>query len=98
MYLVCRKKFLVRHQPHRKVVSDRGFEFAELALELAACEFGLAAEFTGVEPQENQLEAPRWTGGKNWFPMSFTPSTGRLYLSMLEETAIYQLNTELRVY
>ena len=41
---------------------------------------------------------PRWTGGKNWFPMSFNPSTGRLYLSMLEETAIYQLNTELPVY
>ena len=30
--------------------------------------------------------------------MSFNPNTGRLYMSMLEETAIYQLNNELPVY
>jgi alcohol dehydrogenase (cytochrome c) len=41
---------------------------------------------------------PRWTGGKNWFPMAFNPNTQRLYFSMLEETAIYQLNKDLPVY
>jgi len=41
---------------------------------------------------------PRWTGGKNWMPMAFNPNTGRLYLPMHEETAIYQLNKELPVY
>ncbi|HKY21647.1 MAG TPA: PQQ-dependent dehydrogenase, methanol/ethanol family [Vicinamibacterales bacterium] len=41
---------------------------------------------------------PRWAGGKNWMPMAFNPKTGRLYLSMLEETAIYQLNKDLPVY
>jgi alcohol dehydrogenase (cytochrome c) len=41
---------------------------------------------------------PRWTGGKNWFPMSFNPNTGKLYMSMLEETAIYQLNADLPTY
>ncbi len=41
---------------------------------------------------------PRWTGGKNWFPMSFNPNTGKLYMSILEETAIYQLNADLPAY
>ena len=41
---------------------------------------------------------PRWTGGKNWFPMAFNPVSQRLYLSVLEETAIYQLNKDLPVY
>jgi alcohol dehydrogenase (cytochrome c) len=41
---------------------------------------------------------PRWTGGKNWMPMAFNPSTGRLYLAMLEEASVYQLNKELPVY
>ena len=41
---------------------------------------------------------PRWTGGKNWMPMAFNPNTGRLYLAMLEETSVYQLNKELPVY
>ena len=41
---------------------------------------------------------PRWTGGKNWMPMAFNPNTGRLYLPMLEETSIYQLNKDLPVY
>jgi alcohol dehydrogenase (cytochrome c) len=41
---------------------------------------------------------PRWTGGKNWMPMSFNPKTGQLYFAMLEETAIYQINKELPAY
>ena len=41
---------------------------------------------------------PRWTGGKNWMPMAFNPNTGRLYLAMLEEASVYQLNKELPVY
>ncbi len=41
---------------------------------------------------------PRWTGGKNWMPMAFNPSTERLYFSMLEETAIFQLNKDLPSY
>ena len=41
---------------------------------------------------------PRWTGGKNWMPMAFNPATERLYFSMLEETAIYQLNKDLPEY
>ena len=41
---------------------------------------------------------PRWTGGKNWHPMAFNPNTGKLYMSMHEETAIYQLNKDLPVY
>ena len=47
--------------------------------------------------EQVELE-PRWTGGKNWFPMAFNPNTQRLYFSMLEETAIYQLNKDLPVY
>jgi alcohol dehydrogenase (cytochrome c) len=35
---------------------------------------------------------PRWTGGKNWHPMAFNPNTGKLYMSMHEETAIFQLD------
>jgi len=41
---------------------------------------------------------PRWTGGKNWFPMAFNPNTGLLYLPMKEETAIYQINKERPAY
>lgn len=41
---------------------------------------------------------PRWTGGKNWHPMAFNPRTGKLYFSMHEETAIYQLNKDLPEY
>ena len=41
---------------------------------------------------------PRWTGGKNWMPMAFNPNTGRVYLAMLEETSVYQLNSKLPVY
>ena len=41
---------------------------------------------------------PRWTGGKNWMPMAFNPKTGRLYLPMLEEASIYQLNKDLPEY
>ena len=41
---------------------------------------------------------PRWTGGKNWMPMAFNPDTGRLYMAMLEETAIYQINKDIPVY
>jgi alcohol dehydrogenase (cytochrome c) len=41
---------------------------------------------------------PRWTGGKNWMPMAFNPNTGRLYLAMLEEASVYQLNKDLPVY
>jgi alcohol dehydrogenase (cytochrome c) len=47
--------------------------------------------------EQVELE-PRWTGGKNWMPMAFNPVTERLYFSMLEETAIYQLNKDLPVY
>ena len=41
---------------------------------------------------------PRWTGGKNWMPMAFNPKTERLYFSMLEETAIYQLDSAIPEY
>src|SRR5262245_22792209 len=41
---------------------------------------------------------PRWTGGKNWMPMAFNPKKGRIYLPMLEETSVYQLNKDLPVY
>ncbi len=41
---------------------------------------------------------PRWTGGKNWMPMSFNPTTGKLYFAMLEETSIYQLDKDMPVY
>jgi len=41
---------------------------------------------------------PRWTGGKNWFPMAFNPNTGLLYFPMKEETAIYQINKEMPAY
>jgi alcohol dehydrogenase (cytochrome c) len=37
---------------------------------------------------------PRWTGGKNWMPMAFNPNTGRLYLAMLDEAAVYQLKPQ----
>jgi alcohol dehydrogenase (cytochrome c) len=41
---------------------------------------------------------PRWTGGKNWFPMAFNPKTGLLYFPIKEETAIYQVNKEIPPY
>jgi len=41
---------------------------------------------------------PRWTGGKNWFPMTFNPKTQKLYFPMSEETSIYQLNKEMPAY
>jgi alcohol dehydrogenase (cytochrome c) len=41
---------------------------------------------------------PRWTGGKNWMPMAYNPNTERLYFSMLEETAIFQLNKDFPEY
>jgi alcohol dehydrogenase (cytochrome c) len=41
---------------------------------------------------------PRWTGGKNWMPMAFNPRNGRLYLPMLEEKSVYQLNKDMPVY
>src|SRR5882672_6691034 len=41
---------------------------------------------------------PRWTGGKNWFPMAFNPNTGLLYFPMKEEAAIYQINKERPAY
>ena len=47
--------------------------------------------------EQVELE-PRWTGGKNWMPMAFNPKTERLYFSMLEETAIYQLDSTIPEY
>ena len=47
---------------------------------------------------EKVVVEPRWTGGKNWMPMAFNPNTGKLYMSMLEEASIFQLNKELPVY
>ncbi|MGZ5091963.1 MAG: PQQ-dependent dehydrogenase, methanol/ethanol family [Burkholderiales bacterium] len=41
---------------------------------------------------------PRWTGGKNWFPMAFNPNTQKLYFPVKHETAIYQINKELPAY
>jgi alcohol dehydrogenase (cytochrome c) len=41
---------------------------------------------------------PRWTGGKNWFPMAFNPRTQKLYFPVKHETAIYQINKELPAY
>ena len=41
---------------------------------------------------------PRWTGGKNWFPMAFNPKTQKLYFPMTEEASIYQLNTDMPAY
>lgn len=41
---------------------------------------------------------PRWTGGKNWMPMSFNRDNGQVYMAMLEETAIYQINKEMPAY
>jgi alcohol dehydrogenase (cytochrome c) len=41
---------------------------------------------------------PRWTGGKNWHPMTFNPATGQLYFPMKEETAIDQINKDIPAY
>src|SRR5215471_19051906 len=41
---------------------------------------------------------PRWTGGKNWFPMAFDPSTQKLYFPSKHETSIYQLNKDIPDY
>ena len=41
---------------------------------------------------------PRWTGGKNWFPMAVNPRTQKLYFPVKHETAIYQINKELPAY
>ena len=47
---------------------------------------------------EKVMIQPRWTGGKNWMPMAFNPNTGKLYMAMLEEASIFQLNKDLPVY
>ncbi len=41
---------------------------------------------------------PRWTGGKNWFPMAFNPKTQKLYFPMMEEASVYQLNKDMPAY
>jgi alcohol dehydrogenase (cytochrome c) len=41
---------------------------------------------------------PRWTGGKNWFPMAFNPRTEKLYFPVKHETSIYQINKEIPAY
>ncbi|MDB5864616.1 MAG: qbdA [Betaproteobacteria bacterium] len=41
---------------------------------------------------------PRWTGGKNWFPMAFNPENQALYFPVKEETAVYQINKEMPAY
>jgi alcohol dehydrogenase (cytochrome c) len=41
---------------------------------------------------------PRWTGGKNWFPMAFNPRTQKLYFPVKHETAIYQVTKEIPDY
>jgi alcohol dehydrogenase (cytochrome c) len=41
---------------------------------------------------------PRWTGGKNWFPMAFNPRTQKLYFPVKHETSIYQVNKEMPAY
>jgi alcohol dehydrogenase (cytochrome c) len=41
---------------------------------------------------------PRWTGGKNWFPMAFNPNTQKLYFPVKHETSIYQINNEMPAY
>jgi alcohol dehydrogenase (cytochrome c) len=41
---------------------------------------------------------PRWTGGKNWFPMAFNPNTQKLYFPVKHETAIYQVNSKIPAY
>jgi alcohol dehydrogenase (cytochrome c) len=41
---------------------------------------------------------PRWTGGKNWFPMAFNPNTQRLYFPVKHETSVYQINKEMPAY
>ena len=41
---------------------------------------------------------PRWTGGKNWFPMAFNPNTQKLYFPTKHETSIYQVNKEIPAY
>lgn len=37
---------------------------------------------------------PRWTGGKNWYPMAYNPNTQKLYFPIMHETSIYQINKE----
>ena len=37
---------------------------------------------------------PRWTGGKNWFPMAFDPNKQALYFPVTHETSVYQINKE----
>lgn len=41
---------------------------------------------------------PRWTGGKNWFPMAFNPQRQTLYFPVKHETAIYQVNKDIPDY
>ena len=41
---------------------------------------------------------PRWTGGKNWSPMAFNPKLQKVYLPMMEETSVYQLNKDMPQY
>jgi alcohol dehydrogenase (cytochrome c) len=41
---------------------------------------------------------PRWTGGKNWFPMAFNPQKQTLYFPVKHETAVYQVNKDLPDY
>ena len=41
---------------------------------------------------------PRWTGGKNWFPMAYNPNTQKLYFPVKHETSIYQINKEMPAY
>jgi len=41
---------------------------------------------------------PRWTGGKNWFPMAYNPNTQKLYFPVKHETAVYQINKEMPKY
>jgi alcohol dehydrogenase (cytochrome c) len=41
---------------------------------------------------------PRWTGGKNWFPMAFNPRTQKLYFPVKHEIAFYQVDKEIPAY
>jgi alcohol dehydrogenase (cytochrome c) len=41
---------------------------------------------------------PRWTGGKNWFPMAYNPSRQLLYFPVKHETSVYQVNKERPAY
>ena len=41
---------------------------------------------------------PRWTGGKNWFPMAYNPNRQTLYFPVKHETSIYQINKEIPAY